>query len=179
MFSDSSLPRLEEVALDEKKFEVKEYSPLNGNPLVRFSLEINKFHRPTKGISVVGISEWGGENVVVRREDAVEIDFTAVVDIGSVDDKVEDVEWEVVEEDVGDNAVKLEEETVIDGTSVVTAETSIHSFVEVLLGVVLEVATFVVEVDEEDVESVDVLAAKGLSEEVSLQAPVELVILLL
>ena len=48
-----------------------------------------------------------------------------------------------------------------------------------LLGVVLEVATFVVEVDEEDVESVDVLAAKGLSEEVSLQAPVELVILLL
>jgi hypothetical protein len=57
MFSDSSLPRLEEVALDEKKFEVKEYSPLNGNPLVRFSLEINIFHRPTKGISVVGISE--------------------------------------------------------------------------------------------------------------------------
>ncbi len=177
MFSDSSLPRLEEVALDEKKFEVKEYSPLNGNPLVRFSLEINIFHRPTKGVSVVGISEWDGENVVVRREDAIEIDFTSVIDVGSVDDKEEDVEWEVVEEDVGDSAVKLEEETVIDGTSIVTAETSIHSFVDVLLGEVLEDATFVVKV--EDVESVDVLAAKGLSEEVSLQAPVEFVILLL
>jgi hypothetical protein len=47
----------------------------------------------------------------------------------------------------------------------------------VLLVEVLEDATFVVKV--EDVESVDALAAKGLSEEVSLQAPVELVILLL
>lgn len=144
--------------------------------MVSFNFEINKFHRLDNGsVVVVGISEWGREDFVVWKGGVVEWDFT-VVDAGSTDEEREDVEWEIVDAD--NDVVKFDEEIVVDSvadrTSVVASEVFTHLSVEMSLWGVLEVVMLIVEVEEEDVDSVDAL----LEPKEPLHAAVELVIVL-